>query len=106
MRANERTDERVAQHLRLDSCLFQTTVPSLPKTIPTFPLESVLFLGEHEVDPRQFKGVVGVGVEPTGNGDPHVETFNTTTFYTLTTTNYNTTITTTSSSSSSWIRNE
>ena len=26
MRANERTDERVAQYLRLDSCLFQTTV--------------------------------------------------------------------------------
>ena len=27
MRANERTDERVAQYLRLYSCLFQTTVP-------------------------------------------------------------------------------
>ena len=26
MRANERTDERVAQYLRLYSCLFQTTV--------------------------------------------------------------------------------
>ena len=26
MRANERTDERVAQYLRLDSYLFQTTV--------------------------------------------------------------------------------
>ena len=26
MRANEQTDERVAQYLRLDSCLFQTTV--------------------------------------------------------------------------------
>ena len=26
MRANERMDERVAQYLRLDSCLFQTTV--------------------------------------------------------------------------------
>ena len=26
MRANERTDERVAQYLRLDFCLFQTTV--------------------------------------------------------------------------------
>ena len=25
-RASERTDERVAQYLRLDSCLFQTTV--------------------------------------------------------------------------------
>ena len=28
VRANERTDERVAQYLRLDSCLFQTTVES------------------------------------------------------------------------------
>ena len=27
MRANERTDERVAQYFRLYSCLFQTTVP-------------------------------------------------------------------------------
>ena len=26
MRANERTDERVAQYLRLHSCLFQTTL--------------------------------------------------------------------------------
>ena len=26
MRVNERTDERVAQYLRLYSCLFQTTV--------------------------------------------------------------------------------
>ena len=29
VRANERTDERVAQYLRLDSCLFQTTVEYL-----------------------------------------------------------------------------
>ena len=28
MQANERTDEQVAQYLRLDSCLFQTTVDS------------------------------------------------------------------------------
>ena len=27
LRANKRTDERVAQYLRLYSCLFQTTVP-------------------------------------------------------------------------------
>ena len=26
VRANEQTDERVAQYLRLDSCLFKTTV--------------------------------------------------------------------------------
>ena len=35
MRANERTDQRVAQYLHLDSCLFQTIVhrsvgPSVP----------------------------------------------------------------------------
>ena len=33
MRANERTDERVAQYLRLYFCLFQTTVPPSPREV-------------------------------------------------------------------------
>ena len=37
MRANERTDERVAQYSRLYSCLFQTTVRA-PEAIESSPL--------------------------------------------------------------------
>ena len=33
MRANERTDERVAQYLRLYSCFFQTTVRMSPDIV-------------------------------------------------------------------------
>ena len=35
MRANEQMDERVAQYLRLDSCLFQTIVHSQPHAFLT-----------------------------------------------------------------------
>ena len=43
VQANERTDERVAQYLRLDSCLFQTIV-RCPQRIKTFvPLFSYCF---------------------------------------------------------------
>ena len=36
-RANERTDERVAQYLRLDSCLFQTPVQWLQRVVKKNP---------------------------------------------------------------------
>ena len=69
VRANERTDERVAQYLRLYSCLFQTTVPwsSLNQSINyqtmvlfdlmlLFPERSFCFASTRLMRNKQFPG--------------------------------------------------
>ena len=67
MRANERTDERVAQYLRLDSCLFQTIVhylrrchlPSLLVHGSTESLEGFTHLESGGVENVVEEGVIG-----------------------------------------------
>ena len=56
MRANERTDERVAQYLRLDSCLFQTTVRRRRRRVlfPRFPL-ALVYVDAFEFDLARFE---------------------------------------------------
>ena len=60
VRANERTDGRAVQYLRLYSCLFQTIVQSLSLPQPTpnsflFPLKCSFFLLPHRRCARQWK---------------------------------------------------